>query len=154
MMTKAFPGLSYLWLIRRDKARQAISYLLARKTGEWWMLDRGESSKSVDTITEIDFEPRALADLEEALSKNDLAWQSYFHHNNILPFIVYYEELAADYRGVIVRVLQWLGVRNADAVVVRPSRFKRQSRERNERWLRGYMRFKAERSHHPPQGST
>lgn len=144
MMMKAFPNLKYLWLTRRDKARQAISCLLATKTGDWWIIDGGKLGKSEDTIDESDFEPQAVARLEETLAQNDVAWQSYFESNNISPLIVYYEDLTADYRGTVVRVLKWLGVPNADAVAVRPSRLKQQSTARNEDWLRRYMKFKTQ----------
>lgn len=143
-MTKAFPSLKYLWLTRRDKARQAISYLLAMKTGDWWITDGSKLGKNEDTIEESDFHPQAAARLEESLAQNDLAWQSYFESNNISPLMVYYENLAADYRGTVVRVLNWLEVPNADAASVRPSRLKQQSTTRNEDWLKRYMMFKTE----------
>ena len=148
LMTKAFPNLKYLWLTRRDKARQAISYLLASKTGDWFITDEGKSSKSEDTSDASDFDPQAVVRLEETFAQNDAAWQSYFESNNIAPLTVYYEDLAADYRGAVVRVLKWLGVPNADAVALRPSRLKRQSTARNEDWLKRYMLFKTQ------QGST
>jgi trehalose 2-sulfotransferase len=148
MMSKAFPNLKYLWLTRCAKARQAISYLLAMKTGNWWIMDGGRSSKSEDTIDESDFDPQAVARLEETLAQNDVEWQSYFEKNNISPLIVYYEDLAADYGGTVIRVLKWLGVPNADAVAVRPSRLKKQATTRNEDWLKRYMMYKTQ------QGST
>jgi LPS sulfotransferase NodH len=144
MMMKVFPNLRYLWLTRRDKARQAISYLLATKTGDWWIIDGGKLGRSEDTIAESDFDPLAVARLEETLAQNDGAWLSYFENNNVSPLIVYYEDLAADYRGTVVRILKWLEVPNADAVAVRPSRLKQQSTARNEDWLKRYMIFKAQ----------
>jgi trehalose 2-sulfotransferase len=144
LMTKAFPNVKYLWLTRRDKARQAISYLLAAKTGDWCIIDGAKSSKSEDTIDESDFEPEKLVRLEERFTQNDAAWNSYFESNHIAPLIVYYEDLAADYRGTVVRVLKWLGVPNADAASVRPSRLKQQSTARNEDWLKRYVLFKTQ----------
>lgn len=144
MMTKAFPNLKYLWLRRRDKARQAISFLLASKTGYWCLIDWGNATRSEDTIDESDFDPQAVARLEEALAKHDDAWHAYFESNNIAPLIVYYEDLAADYRGTVIRVLKWLGVLDADALAVRPSRLKRQSTTRNEDWLKRYMLFRSQ----------
>jgi trehalose 2-sulfotransferase len=144
MMMKAFPNLKYLWLTRRDKARQAISYLLATKTGDWWMIDRSKLGKSGDKIDQPDFDPQAAGQLEERLAQNDVSWQSYFESNNISPLTVYYEDLAADYCGGVVRVLKWLGVPNAESVSVRPSRLKQQSTTRNEDWLKRYAMFKTE----------
>jgi len=150
LMTKAFPNLKYLWLTRRDKARQAISYLLASKTGDWCMIDGGKSSKSKATIDESDFDPQAVVRLEKTFAQNDAAWHSYFESNKIAPLIVYYEDLAIDYRGTVVAVLKWLGVPNADAVAVRPSRLKQQSTAQNEDWLKRYVLFKTEQDRLPP----
>jgi trehalose 2-sulfotransferase len=141
-MTKAFPNLKYLWLIRRDKARQAISYLLASKTREWCIVDGAGSSEN--TIDESDFDPQALAHAEENLAQRDAAWQTYFENNRIAPLIVYYEDFAADYGGTVVKVLKWLGVPNADAVSVRPTRLTQQSTALNEDWLKRYLLFKTQ----------
>jgi trehalose 2-sulfotransferase len=148
LMTKAFPNVRYLWLTRRDKARQAISYLLAQKSGDWTDIDGAKSSGSEKAIDEGEFDPQVVARLEDAFTRNDVAWQSYFESNNISPFTVYYEELAADYRGVIIRILKWLEVPNADAIDIRPSRLKQQSTGRNEDWLERYVMFRTQ------QGST
>jgi trehalose 2-sulfotransferase len=144
MMAKAFPNLKYLWLTRRDKVRQAISYLLAAKTGTWWQIEGGKSSRREDTVAEANFEPEKVDRLMEKLVQNDVAWQSYFESNHISPLIVHYEDLSADYGSTVVRVLKWLGIKSADAVAVRPSRFKKQSTARNERWLERYRAFKAQ----------
>jgi len=143
MMAKAFPNIKYLWLTRRDKARQAISYLLATKTGQWWKIVGGKPSKRENAIDESSFDPQAVARVQEMLEQNDVAWQSYFASNNISPLIVYYEDLVTDYSGAVIRVLKWLGIPGADAVVVRPSRLQKQSTARNEHWLSRYMMFKA-----------
>lgn len=144
LMAKAFPNVNYLWLTRRDKTRQAISFLLASKTNHWGIIEGSKSSNSEDTIDESEFEPQAVARLEETFAQNDAAWHSYFESNNIPALRVYYEDLAADYRGTVVSVLRWLGIPDADAVSVRPTRLKRQSNARNEDWLKRYALFKAQ----------
>jgi LPS sulfotransferase NodH len=144
LMSTAFPNIKYLWLTRRDKARQAISYQLAYLTDEWWIIDGVKRNKYEDRIYEPDFDPHAIARLEQTLVENDFKWQSYFQNSNILPLIVEYEDLASDYRGNIVRVLKWLGVPNADTVAIPPSRLKQQSNSRNEEWLTRYMTFKTD----------
>jgi trehalose 2-sulfotransferase len=149
LMRKAFPNLQYLWLTRRDKARQAISFLMARKTSDWWLLEGTRSNQREAKIGEADFEPEAVARTEETFIQNDAAWQAFFGSNHISPLIVFYEDLVADYRGVIVRILEWLGLPNADAVPVRPSRLKRQSTARNEDWLTRYIKFKTQRGSRP-----
>jgi LPS sulfotransferase NodH len=144
MMRKAFPNLKYLWLTRRDKARQAVSFALAERTGVWCSLD-GRSSGTTEAVSEEpEFEPNAVALLEEKFRQNDTAWRSYFAGNSIIPLTVCYEDLAADYRGTVVRVLKWLGLPNAASATVGPSRLTRQSNAINEDWLRRYALFQSE----------
>ena len=70
-----------------------------------------------------------------------------FSGHEIASFAVHYEDLAADYSGVIRSVLKWLGTPDADMVAVPPARLKRQSTARNEEWLARYLAFKSEGGH-------
>jgi len=144
MLSKAFSNIKYLWLTRRDKARQAISYQLARLTGEWWTIEGSKRNKREDSLEEADFDPSAIARIERTLVENDLKWESYFQSNNIVPLTIYYEDLVSDYHGSILSILKWLGVDDAETVAIPPSRLKQQSNARNEEWLNRYMRFKTE----------
>jgi trehalose 2-sulfotransferase len=144
LVAAAFPSIKYIWLTRYDKARQAISYRLACTTGKWWLIDGAERNKGEDKAEEPNFDPHVLIRLEHTLMENDLKWQAYFHENGIIPLTISYEDLASDYSGTIVRVLEWLGVRVADTADVRPSRFKTQSSTLNEDWLVRYKAFKAD----------
>jgi LPS sulfotransferase NodH len=147
LMAAAFPNIKYIWLARRDKARQAISYQLACTTGKWWIIDGAERNRGEDKGNEPNFDPYVLARLEHTLTGNDLKWQAYFRDNGIIPLTISYEDLASDYSGTIVRILEWLGVREADAAAVRASRFKPQSNTLNEDWLARYKAFKADSGH-------
>jgi trehalose 2-sulfotransferase len=145
LIAKAFRNVKYVWLTRHDKERQAISYQLACSTGNWWLIDGvEEGTKGNDKAGEPIFDPNVIANLERTLIENDRKWEAYFRDSGIAPLVVSYEDLALDYSGVIVRILEWLGVRGADAASVRPSRFRRQSSRRNEEWLARYRAFKAD----------
>src|SRR5262249_20823009 len=51
LIDRRFPGLCYVWLTRRDKIRQAVSYYRASKTGVWWQ---------IPGVTAVDHSARAL----------------------------------------------------------------------------------------------
>jgi LPS sulfotransferase NodH len=140
-MSKVFPNARYLWLTRRDKVRQAISLQLASSTDEWWAIEGVTTNKRDDKTGDAELDPQAIARMEATLVENDSKWRSYFQDAGIVPFVVHYEELLADYQGTIVGVLKWLGIPNADAVAVPPSRLRRQSNARNEEWLTRYTAF-------------
>jgi LPS sulfotransferase NodH len=147
LMARLFPKARYLWLTRRDKTRQAISYLLASGTGDWWTIEGASPDRHEDKTGDALFDPHAIARTEALLMENDAKWQSYFQNNGIVPFVIHYEDLVSDYSGTIVSILTWLRVPNADAVVVPPPRLKRQSDGRNDEWLTRYMEFKSDCGH-------
>jgi hypothetical protein len=118
--------------------------------GEWWIIDGTEQNTDKETVDEPDFDPHVIARLEHTIRETDLKWQAYFQNNAIIPLILSYEDLASDYSANIVRILKWLGVPNADAVAIRPSRLKRQSNALNEDWLSRYEAFKSD-TNHPAQ---
>jgi LPS sulfotransferase NodH len=155
MMRRAFPDARYIWLTRRDKARQAISLALASRTNEWWSIEGLTANNPSESTGEPEFDPHIVARMEHVLEESDSQWETYFRDNTIVPLVIQYEDLVADYTGTIVSVLKWLRIPNADAVVVPPPRLNRQSNWRNEEWLARYTAFKSEGGHiAPPQSLT
>ncbi len=142
LLTRLFPRAKYVWLTRCDKVRQAISFLIASSTDEWWAIDGVTADKREDTTADPSFDPHAIERMERAFAENDLRWQTFFKDNDITPLVVHYEDLVADYAGTILRTLQWLGVRNAKSVNVPPTRLKRQANGRNEAWHKRYAAFR------------
>jgi trehalose 2-sulfotransferase len=143
LMAAVFPNIKYLWLTRRDKARQAISYQLACQTGIWWVIDDGKLNNIETGTLQTVFDPHAIACLEQVLVENDRQWQSYFQSNNIAPLILYYEDLLADYPASIRRVLRWLEVPESTIALISSPRLRKQANGVNAAWGERYMAFKA-----------
>jgi LPS sulfotransferase NodH len=143
VMATFFPNLRYVWLRRRDTARQAISYHRATQTDEWWRIAGEANPARPGTAGEAAFDPEAIARLEEEVVRNDLNWQAYFDANGITPLALYYEDLAADYIGVIVRTLRWLGLISSGVLHIPPPRLAKQADAQTEEWAGRYAEFKA-----------
>lgn len=143
-MSRVFPNVRYVWLTRRDKARQAISYYLASSTQTWWVIDGAPQSPPENDPPEPVYDPHAIARLERVLLGHESRWKAFFEDNGLEPLVVHYEDVLADYEGQIHRVLTWLGIADANDVPVPPTRLKRQSTGRNDDWLSRYQAFKAQ----------
>jgi len=154
LMLKVFPNAKYIWLTRRDKARQAISLMLATRTNEWWSIKGSAASKALESSGDPEFDPHTIARMEHFLEEHDSRWQSYFQNHKIAPLVIYYEDLVADYAGIIVSVLKWLGIPNADHVVIPEPRLRRQSNARNEEWLARYTALKVDCGSFPPTSAS
>jgi trehalose 2-sulfotransferase len=143
-----FPRAGYIWLTRENKTEQAISFLVASSTREWWRIG-GLARPRQCAAVEPEFDRCAIARIERDLHHADRQWQAYFSANRITPLTVRYEDLAADYDATIRRVLRWLGVAHADAVPIAPPRLERQANARSEAWLARYERLESEQSSRP-----
>ena len=147
LLTRLFPNSKYIWLTRRDKVRQAVSFLLASTTDVWWNVAGTPSGRRAASDREPTFDAAAIERMVRVFTRNDARWQNVFENHGIEPYVVQYDDLAADYEGSIAGVLRWLGVPDADAVTIPAARLERQSDARNEQWA---ARYEAERSESPP----
>ena len=147
LLAAAFPAVRYIWLTRRDKARQAISFHRACQTNEWWRLDEVGPGANGSATGNVTYEPETIAGLEQYLRESDAGWQRFFEQSGVDPLALTYEDLAVDYTGTIATVLEWLAVPDLGEVSIRPPRCKRQSDSRSEEWLARYLEFKATSQH-------
>jgi LPS sulfotransferase NodH len=136
----AFPGARYLWLRRRDKARQALSYARASQTQVWWRIGRPSPAGPKGHFR---YDPDQIYELERQLTANEEAWWQFIARAHTEPLILDYEDLTADYVGTVREVLRWLELPQAATVTIAPPRLQRQASAHDEQWLRRYLRHKA-----------
>lgn len=132
-VAEVLAGAKYIWLTRQDKTRQAISYVLARATHEWWRV-KGTKPCGKD----VTYDERAIRKTEAELIYLDSAWEDWFTRNSIEPLRLNYEDDLdhGSYQHTVTRVLTWLGLPQSGLPPL--TRLVRQSDERNEEWLKRY----------------
>ncbi len=150
LMRRLFPNAKYIWLTRRDKVRQAISFVLASRTNEWWDIAGEATHRASPRPDDLVFDAQRIERMAHVLEDCDARWQSYFEDRGITPMVIQYEDLVADYAHTVTGVLKWLGIPDADAIAVPAPRLRRQSNARNEDWLARYTAFKSEGGHPAP----
>jgi trehalose 2-sulfotransferase len=153
LIEASLPGARYLYLFRREKARQAISMFRAVRTDQWWELadaatPDGESGRAAPHLAPPP-DHLVIRWLERDLSNEDAEWRSYFEFFGISHYAVAYEDLVADPQPVIRAVLDWLDLADAP-VPVRPSRLRRQADSRTERILAEYQQIRGSLTPMPP----
>ena len=92
-VTEAFPNLQYIWLVRRDKVAQAVSYYKAVESDVWWVTsDVQKKPKSIPKfdVEQIERHRRLIFDYERG-------WQEYFRVGGITPYVVVYEDLVPNF---------------------------------------------------------
>lgn len=142
VLTELFPNLNYIWIMRRDKVRQAVSLWKGLQTCIWWQ-------RIGDPIPELDKEPeynfKAIDYLIQEIIFHEAAWQEYFTRYNITPFTVIYEDFVPYYEETALRILEWLKISYPEDLVFGERRLLKQADSVSEEWVQRYRDDKKEK---------
>ncbi|MGH7198476.1 MAG: Stf0 family sulfotransferase [Candidatus Omnitrophota bacterium] len=138
-MKSLFPNLSYIYVRRRDKARQAVSLEKASKTKIWAL----PSNAAAPLPPSLEYNYFALYQRHQKLVQDDAAWREYFRRFSIHPLEVFYEDMVADYQGTLRKVIRFLKIELPLERMVLAPPLKRLSDEINDDWYERYRRTPA-----------
>jgi LPS sulfotransferase NodH len=132
LLSRAFPGLRYVQITRRDKVRQAVSLWKAVQTQAW----RQEAGAEAGPVVEPVFSFRAINYLVRLLSAHDASWDAFFLGLGYEPLKITYEDLADSTEVVVRGVLEHLGIAAPGGPFVEAPRLAVQADEVSELWVR------------------
>jgi LPS sulfotransferase NodH len=137
-MASLFPNVHYIWIIRRDKVRQAVSWARAGQTDVYaWHTGETPVPKREPTF---DFE--FIDQLYNLILQGEAGWQSFFEACRVQPFRVEYEELVEAYEATALRILDYLNVPYPENLVFGERRLQKQADALNEAWVQKYLQMK------------
>ena len=156
LLQKAFPNLHYIWITRRDKVRQAISYWKALRSDAWIDIKSGPSSearmghgqKESDArwpavMQEATFDYGAIEGLRLYLEQKEAEIQQYIATRGILPFTVVYEDFVDAYEETVLQILDYLHIPRPEKLALGRARtLKKQANEQSEEWFQRYYQLK------------
>jgi LPS sulfotransferase NodH len=145
-----FPAAVFVNIVRADRRAQAISLFRAETTGEWFRspgsprsgrpwglyLARPTPGQAAADLTGVAPTYEQIIGMERSLDAEQAAWTNYFTTRRLTVLTVRYEDVDANYRGEIARVLQFLGADPAHAAGLPKPPLERQSDHINEHWRR------------------
>lgn len=130
VLGEVFPNLRYIWITRRHKVRQAVSWEKAIQTGAW---AHGMPARPSEySFASLD---RRVAEI--ALQES--GWQAFFADHAITPLTVVYEDLEARYEPTARWILDELGIAHATPLALGERVLQRQADEGSEAWVRRYL---------------
>lgn len=129
-----FPNVRYIWIRRRDKLRQAISWWLARNTGQW---DRRPGGRTLHFEGPLDLDA-VNKRIEQGLVEEE-NWANFFASTGVEPLVLYYEDLLRHTHDVVNAVLIFLGVHPGRSVPVARPAMERQAGPFTEAWVVQYL---------------
>jgi trehalose 2-sulfotransferase len=136
LLEACFPGPRYIFIHRKDKIRQAISFLRALDSLQWQRLHTEPVSKRM-AVLNIDI--KRVAPMAQMFREQETEWRRFFLRNNLTAHDVIYEDLADDYYGTVLSALEYLGVTPVTDVRLGPPRLARQSDHLTEEAVAAYL---------------
>jgi LPS sulfotransferase NodH len=132
LLAALFPNLSYVWVRRYDRPRQAVSLWKAIQTQSWRSGEEGAPRQPVYDFAAIDH-------LRQMLDRNDGAWGHWFEQRGAQPFELRYRHIAGDPAGAVEAVLDYLCIDAPGRPEPKPH-MERQGDATSEAWIERYVR--------------
>ena len=142
LMAAMFRNLHYIWIIRRDKVRQAVSWAKAGQT-DIYAWHKGESLVPKQEPT---FDFTYIDKLYQLILEGEAGWQDFFEACGVQPFTVIYEELVEAYEETALRILAYLNIPIHTQLVFGERRLQKQADSLNEAWVEKYIEMKQQAS--------
>ncbi|MEL7339298.1 MAG: Stf0 family sulfotransferase [Bacteroidota bacterium] len=114
-----FPNCQHLYLTRRNKIRQAVSWWKAIQDNVWH-LESPSSQPQDETFFEEAYNYDALLHLYHETVLKECATEAYFAKHQIVPYGIVYEDLVRDFTGTIRGILDYLKLSNGQIIIPEP----------------------------------
>jgi LPS sulfotransferase NodH len=105
-----FPDAKYIFIQRKDKVRQAISYARSFQSGVWIMR---AGSKKKHRHRPIKYHNDEIKYYFDILLAYDILWENFIEQNQIHNLRLAYEDLSQNYEAVMQEVLAYLNLSQA-----------------------------------------
>jgi LPS sulfotransferase NodH len=130
-----FPHCTHIFLTRRNKVRQAVSWWKAIQD-EQWHFKRGDSTKRDADFYHEKYVFDALLHLFNECNMREAMTESFFAHNHIKPYTIVYEDMIRDYEYTLQDLLAEIGVK--DKCVIEKKPFQKTANQINEQWVQQF----------------
>ncbi len=139
-LAHTFPDLRYIWITRRNKVRQAVSYFRAAQTEAWVSRANGKYQSH-----ELTFNLQLIDQYLQQILRDEYRWAEFFAASGIAPFTVVYEDFVLEYEPTVRRVLDYLQIPLPEPYEFPPPRLQKQADELSEEWVKRYQEGMAKR---------
>ena len=146
LLRRTFPDMCYVFLTRKDKIRQAISYDRAIRSGVWWSISaEANGNGESPTPTSVLAPPFDFDQIDEwvtRLTEFESNWRRHIKRTGIEVVEVAYEDLVESYESTILTVLRFLDLPVSAGMRVASPRLQQQADDVTEEWVRRYQALK------------
>ena len=139
VLAAVFNRPKYIWMRRRDRVQQAVSWVIAAQT-EIWSQTPGDQTR---TAVPLHFNFEKIDQRYNQITENEQSWENYFGQNRLEPFVLFYEDVSASHRATAERVLEFLAVPFPAGLELPAPTIEKQASAMSEEWAAAYLEQKA-----------
>lgn len=139
ILSDIFPNCQHIFLGRRNKVRQVVSWWRAIHDNVWH-LEQGQEHLNSDAFYEEKYIFDALHHLFKESVLMECATERFFNKNKIVPLNIFYEDFVKNYEPTIYSILDFLNIEKEN-IKIQPPFFSITSDKKSEIWV---SRFAAE----------
>jgi LPS sulfotransferase NodH len=125
------PSPQIVFITRRDRLRQAISWVRALQTQRWVSRDGPEAQPAV-------FDAEHIARKMRRIGREEERWEALFERHGIVPHRVVYEDFVAAREETVRGVIRAVGVEAPADLHLPPPVHDRQADELSDEWVERY----------------
>lgn len=134
----AFPNHQHVFLTRRNKVRQAVSWWKAIVSSEWHRKTGKNQPYSPEDMREkYDFD--AIRHLLLECSLREAKIQDILHQAKAIPLTIVYEDFVQDFESTIRRVISFLGLNEKNYPIGKPF-YERLSDDLSNEWVERFRK--------------
>jgi trehalose 2-sulfotransferase len=138
LMMEVFPKLHFIWMVRRDKVRQAVSWAKAAQTDIYaWHKGKMPFQKQ-----DPSFDFTFIDNLHQLILEGEAGWQSVFDACGVEPIKVLYEDFIDDYEGTALRILDTLKIPHPKDLKFGERHLQKQANALNDLWVEQFLTMK------------
>ena len=129
-----FGDTTYIWIRRRDKVRQAVSWAKAAQTGIFSSLQT--LAKEEQQLPEYNYE--LVNNLHLLIQEGEIGWGSYFGDIGANAIEVFYEDLTNNLDGTLETIMSACGIIKEQTILDSEIRNIKHSDRVNDEWVAKY----------------
>lgn len=138
LLADLFPNCRHIYLTRRNKIRQAVSWWKAIQDQNWHLAP-GQSQQDEQAFYDKHYDFDALHHLFRGATLRECAIQAYFSAYNIQPLTLVYEDFIQDFPGTIQQVIDCLEI-DYDELTLPTPFYQRTATAGSEQWVQRFRR--------------
>ena len=142
LLAAVFNRPKYIWMRRRNRVQQAVSWAIALQTGVW--AQKTGEKPQLHAIPRFDF--KVVDAWHDRVVAHEAGWTNYFRESQIEPLVLFYEDVVASNRAAAGRVLEFLGLPFPPDLEIAGLTLQKQATQISDEWTAAYLKIKRKKT--------